>query len=278
MARLIQMRQRIKAIETIKKITHAMRLVSMSAHTRMQGKKQFVQQYKTSAADLLKNAYQALPDWTSSILTPEPENKKLIILIGSQKGLCGNFNTRLFSYFESKVLSQLDESVNFIPIGKKATDFLSVNKKIPTLHDFLTFTSLHIPLISAHITNLIINKKAPFSSVVVYSNVLKNFFLQQPRATTLIPFESNQTEEDSYLWEQSKQEIFDSLTYEYLYATIYYLLFESLLAEQATRFIAMDNSTRNADQLLDTMHRMYNKLRQAKITRELTDLMGSFSS
>lgn len=61
-----------------------------------------------------------------------------------------------------------------------------------------------------------------------------------------------------------------------LHNTLYYILFQSLIAEQSSRFIAMDNSTRNASKLLDTMRLNYNKLRQSKITRELTDLAGSF--
>ena len=75
MTRLIQMRQRIKAIETIKKITHAMRLVSMSAHTRMHGKKQYVEKYKTTATSLLKDACEAIPHWTSSVLKPQAHKR-----------------------------------------------------------------------------------------------------------------------------------------------------------------------------------------------------------
>jgi F-type H+-transporting ATPase subunit gamma len=83
---------------------------------------------------------------------------------------------------------------------------------------------------------------------------------------------------EQYTWEQNPSDILDDLALQYLTATMYRLLFQSLLAEQAARFISMDNATRNAKQLLEDTQLQYNKLRQAKITRELTELSASFQN
>lgn len=281
MAQLIQIRQRIKAIETIKKITHAMRLISMSSHTRLSNKKNAIEQYKTTTTDLLQNAYKAHPSWNSFILQPTKKinPRNLIILIGSQKGLCGNFNTMLFSFFEERMLHQLDKSFQGITVGKKAETFLAAKKGLSIMNHYVNLNSTTISTITSQLVNIIITAHPHFSSITIFSNVLKTFFAQQPQVTQLIPFITDPTNDKktfSYHWEQSPEIIFKYLTHEYLYARLYYLLYESLLAEQATRFIAMDNSTRNAEQLLDNMNLMYNKLRQTKITRELTELMTSF--
>lgn len=78
------------------------------------------------------------------------------------------------------------------------------------------------------------------------------------------------------MWEHTPHEVLDILALQALEVTIQHLLFESLLAEQAARFISMDSSTRNAEKILEETILWYNKLRQAKITRELTELTGSF--
>jgi F-type H+-transporting ATPase subunit gamma len=78
-----------------------------------------------------------------------------------------------------------------------------------------------------------------------------------------------------YLWDQAPTDILNQLSQQVLVAQIQYILFESLIAEQAARFISMDNSTKNANDLLETTKLQYNKLRQAKITRELIELSSS---
>ena len=92
MAQLIQMRQRIKAIQTIKKITHAMRLISMSTHSRLRTKAPQIEQYQQEVATMFKKVQYAAPEWKNEFIHPETKNRPLIILAGSQKGLCGNFN------------------------------------------------------------------------------------------------------------------------------------------------------------------------------------------
>jgi len=99
-------------------------------------------------------------------------------------------------------------------------------------------------------------------------------------AITLVPTQRSQVSgtlapHEGYYWEQEPAEVLNSLVITYLEARIEQLLFQSLLAEHAARFVSMDSSTRNAKNLLDATKLQYNKLRQAKITKELTELTGS---
>lgn len=284
MSQLIQMRQRIKAVETIKKITHAMRLISMSSHSRIRSKKSNFELYQREIQSLFFHLKGTVDTWSNTILYPESSQtqRNLIILVGSQKGLCGNFNSQIFSFFEKNINSKDVQRSDLCIIGSKAYEYAESLEKKPVLI-FKEFTSLTVNSIALSITNHIFNANPSYTSVTIFGNYPKSFFAQKPQKAPLIPFEikgDTQSSQDEYLqdylWEQDPVALLNDFAEKLLTIRIQNVLFDSLIAEQAARFIAMDNSTRNASTLLDTMKLQYNKLRQAKITRELTDLIGSF--
>ena len=121
----------------------------------------------------------------------------------------------------------------------------------------------------------------PYARVTVYSNYQKSFFNQKPRKNIIFPLSeciATETEEPpvEYLFEQSPEELNATIRHLMLTVTLQEILFDSLLAEHAARFLSMDSSTRNADSLLVTMKLEYNKTRQAAITRELTELATNY--
>lgn len=284
MTRLIQMRQRIKAIETIKKVTHAMRLISMSNHSRLKNKEENITRYKNEITNLFVTLKEQVPLWTNPLVSPVNDKKNtLIILIGSQKGLCGNFNSVLFSFFATKKNSFDWKTTDIVTIGKKATDYIQ-HKQIGTvIATYDNFTATKLQTITQELTDLITKQKKHYSSITVFSNRFKTFFIQNPKQIMLVPLAPEKKTTliknhiEDYQWEQKPHVILDTLALLYLNANISYLLFQSLLSEQAARFLSMDTSTRNAESLLDLATLQYNKMRQAKITRELTELTGSFS-
>jgi F-type H+-transporting ATPase subunit gamma len=280
MSQLIQMRQRIKAIETIKKITHAMRLISMSLHARLKIKEDPLTIYKNTVNGIFQDIRKQNPQWDNGILYPVETTfpKTLMIVIGSNKGLCGNFNSALFKLIQTRKAEFTN--LHYIAIGKKAIDFtrqIELGTEV-TAYPICTMTTL--PALVQGINKELFNTTHHYTSVVVASNMLKNFFVQKPHITQLIPFVQNTAENTNelseYEWEQDPSEILDALAGQCVNANIQYLIFESLLAEQAARFLSMDNSTRNAKNLLDETKLLYNKLRQAKITKEITELSSNF--
>lgn len=281
MSELIAMRQRIKAVETIKKVTHAMRLISMSLHSRVKTNKALLQEYKNALLHIIKNILYTQPSWTNPILWPSAkDNRPLVIAIGSQKGLCGNFNANLFSFFKKTSATIAKEELFTIVLGKKAFDYID-EKSGTIVMRFSEFSQNNLLSIAEKIADHIWHARIPYTSVTIYYNHPKTFFAQVPEKYKLIPFENHiETEEtllkEPYRWEQSPETVLTVLVHKFLQSIIQEILFESLIAEQAARFIAMDSSTRNASSLLDAMQLDYNKLRQAKITKELTDLIASF--
>lgn len=284
MSLLIQLRYRIKAIDTIKKITHAMRLISMSSRSRLKSKEDPLREYIQTSSQLLARIKAHAPNWNNPIINPPsdiPDNP-LIILIGSQRGLCGNFNTTLFHFFEKSVFKPHKEGglIQIIPVGKKAIHYVEDNPLFSVIASFPELNAKTISSIAHDLLGILIKNEPKFTHVSVFSNKLKTFFIQKPHETKLIPFSHegehhNNVNGEDYYWEQSPYDLLDMLVYQTLEIHLHYLLFQSLLAEHAARFISMDNATRNAQTLLEETQLQYNKLRQAKITKELTELVSS---
>jgi F-type H+-transporting ATPase subunit gamma len=279
MAQLIQLRARIKAVETIKKITHAMRLIAMSSHSRLRVKEEPFATYLNALSALASMVRYNAPDWKHTHLMPvhTATNQHLVILVGSQRGLCGNFNSALFHFFEATVNT---EHTMIIGVGKKAVGYLISHGRFPIAAIYPDLSMAAIPAIAQQLMQHILAAPQPFTTVSVVSNQLKTFFIQKPQITQLIPFayKNNPSIELSlqdYLWEEEPKEVLEYVIVQMLEAHIQHLLFQSLLAEQAARFISMDSATRNAQGILDTIKLSYNKLRQAKITKELTELSST---
>lgn len=306
MAELIHMRQRIKTVETIKKITHAMRLVSMSAHAKLGKQFAALNSYHNGIAELLNqiNTIIRLRPHEAMVNVPKIHTapRTLLIAVGSQKGLCGSFNSNLF-YELNNYISKQNRGLQLITIGKKMVDFVQQSYQSLNTISFPNLTAAQAPAIAQTITERIIKQQHTFTSISLLSTVPKKFFIQQPRITPLLPLhppspfqgygviatperlrEGGQFEKTTphtfsahdYLWEDDPAQLLKQLTKQYITSTIHKALIESLLAEQAARFVSMDSSTRNAEKILEATKLRYNKLRQAKITKELLELADTF--
>lgn len=280
MSQLVHMRQRLKAINTIKKITSAMRLISRSLHTRLNKQKAPFKIYQQTTSHLFKKLQKLQSSWHPALFFPRSDKytKKLYILTGAQKGLCGSYNTE-FLYWVAKNKEMLNQkNVDVITIGKRTCDNLA-RYNITTKHCLEELKMNSIDQLTQEILNLITTAQPYYTEVILAGTIPESFFVNRLEQVTLLPLSKNNTETtEDYLWKNEPDKILEKLAHMYLQTTVYNLLFEALLSEQAARFIAMDGATRNADKFLDTMQLQYNKMRQAKITKELTELAGNFQS
>ena len=275
MAHIIQLRQRIKTVETIQKTTHAMRLTSRSTHARLAKKQRHLEAYRHEIERILSIIRG---DWCAAEPQSAPEIKNLSIIIGSQKGLCGAFNMKLFRFFEQEHLPI--ESEFIITVGKKLTELMEPGHRLH--YTFNTFTAANFFAIAQELCQHILGATG-YTQVTIFSNYPQSFFLQRPTKIVLpvprINVHATCTDRHvhnatAHTYDESVPAILDAVEKLYLKVRIEELLFESLIAEHAARFISMDASTTNAEEMLGSMKRDYNKLRQASITRELMDLIG----
>lgn len=280
-SQLIQMRQRIKAVETTKKITHAMRLISMSTHSRLRHKKAHLETYIKAFKDLSQIVQNIKKDIKlnspiEDLNVVDGFKKNLIIIISSQKGLCGSFNQNLFNLFSSEY-AEINQQYYIVTVGRYGKDFLYDQYKKEPFKKYEQFSWKNYVSISQSITDAILQDH--YNSVIIYSNISKSFFVQKPQKKQILPFSNEfdstyetKEETEEYIWYEEPEKIFDYIKKSFLLLTIQEILFESLLAEQAARFLSMDAATRNAENLIVSMKLEYNKIRQASITRELTEL------
>lgn len=278
MSKLIHLKHRMKAIRVIKKITHAMRLISMSAHTKLRKNIANLKAIKSEITPILCQLYKNQPE--AYVLNEDARYDSLYIVIGSEKGLCGNFNNLLYSFLEENITPQKIKRSHFIVIGKKAKRYFE-EKKIPMLLSFDKIQTSKIDVISSSLFEFIESKFEQYKSIECIHNDPKTFFTVEPTNTILVPVQPDSCEIDNvsldeYVWIQSEKEVATILFKTLLKTNILTLITSSMIAEQSSRFLSMDSSTRNADNLLKTMNLEYNKARQAIITREIIELIASF--
>lgn len=275
MSQLIKLREQIKTIKTIQKITQAMRLVSMSIHSKLNNQKNYLKDYQSELNKIVSIVNNCHENFQKR---PLLSSKKLVILIGSQKGLCSSFNQDIWRKF--LIYKETHTSFEVVVIGKKLIEI--AQRKIKIDYKLVKLTPATISEISDHIFNYI--NQHNFDQVVCLSNSSKNFFTHITKATQILPLQIDQSDRkfdapsEPYIWEQSVAEINENLATSQLRLNIYCLLFDSLISEYAARFRSMDKATRNASDLLDTAERQYRKIRQAKITRELVELSAIFQT
>ncbi len=292
MSKLIQLRQRSKAIETIKKITHAMRLISMSTHSHLQHLQDSLNRYTREVDQLFTQLMTYAPKWRNPIIHPSEDSsqKTAIILIGSQKGLCGSFNTQLFKLFTKEIRERNEQQFDLITVGQKVVDFSKTDEHRQIKKSYAKFTANLLVPIAREIAVSLIDAEPHYTSVLIFSNLFQSFFVQKPHVTELIPIAPPESfrlrssfaghadthDKSEFSWEESPETILNALLPQYLESKLQHFLFQSLIAEHAARFISMDSATRNAKELLEANNLEYNKLRQAKITKELSELIGSY--
>ena len=295
MAQLIQLKQRITAIQTIKKITNAMRIISMSLHSRLGHKLVLLKNYQKGLNDLLYVTKQFKKNSNHEENNINKiNNKKALIIIGSDKGLCGTFNSNILKLLKNENLSEYE----LITVGKKISDNIKNIAEIKNA--FHNFNYRNLNRIAAEVYDLVEQGNPAFASghperaqrvegsyggrgyseIICINTLPKSFFIQLSQKKRLFPIryteESTSLNVDEYVWEETPETVYQSLEKEYLRFSISYALFESLFAEQAARFQSMDSATRNAENILEEMQIQYSKLRQAKITQEISELTSHF--
>lgn len=273
MTQLIKLRQRIKLIGSIQKVTEAMRLVSMSVHSRLNSQIIYLKNYQTELNQLLAATHNL--GQTSSF----DHHQRLIILVGSQKGLCGTFNKEVLDKFLKEASST--ESTKLIVIGKKLIDLIQPRYQIQ--YSFPKFTPTSLKKMVEEIFKYITAPDQANMTVTCFSNQSRTFFTHNTKISPIRPLSKiNPSKEnyatDPYTWEQPAVKLSQLLIENQIRFNLYCILLDSLIAEYAARFRAMDNAARNAGSLLEVAERQFAKARQAKITRELIELSAIFQT
>lgn len=287
MSQLVSIRQKIRTIHSTKKITHAVRLVSMSLYNKLDKLNKPLSNYSTAIKNEFNELSSAAPGWTSPLfsLVNNSDNKNLWIIVGSSKGLCGSLNANLFRFVESNMANEKQEP-DIIVIGQRVINFTKKKNIGNVIRSYPDLNSNNFIAIADDLIDKISTNQKSYNSVVFFNNQARNIFTQKPDKSTLLPLspttkiviEEPTEKESDIIWEQTPVEILDYVSIRYLRSSVIHYLYQALRAEHAARFLAMENATNNASKYLDKLFLQYNKLRQELITREVSELCSTLPS
>lgn len=287
MSQLVSIRQKIRTIHSTKKITHAVRLVSMSLYNKLDKLNKPLSNYSTAIKNEFNDLSSKAPGWTSPLfsLVSNSDNKNLWVIVGSSKGLCGSLNANLFRFVESSMAEEKQEP-DIIVIGQRVINFTKKKNIGNVIRSYPDLNSNNFIAIADDLIDKISTNPKSYNSVVFFNNQARNIFTQKPDKSILLPLSQTTKlvvdeptkKESDIIWEQTPVEILDYVSIRYLRSSVIHYLYQALRAEHAARFLAMENATNNASKYLDKLFLQYNKLRQELITREVSELCSSLPS
>ena len=289
MANLKEVRIRIASVKSTQQITSAMKMVAASKLRKAQTAIIKLRPYAAKLQEFLQNLSVSLDAGdTSSVYSVQRHPEKvLLVVISSNRGLCGAFNANVIkmanNLMADKYASQDQKgNVSLMTIGKKATEFYRrKNYKVIESHDdvFNHLSFENVSVIAENVMNLFSNKS--FDRIEIIYNQFKNAATQKlltEQFLPVLPPAKDETKKKNskvdYIFEPSKEEIVLDLIPKSLKIQFYKALLDSYASEHGARMTAMHQATDNAQELLKDLKLAYNKARQASITGEILEIVG----
>jgi len=290
MANLKEIRGRIKSIKSIQKVTSAMKMVAAAKLRRAQENAEKGRPYSEKMNNIILNLSSGISDKENApkLLSGTGEDKShLCIVMTSDRGLCGGFNTNIIKkakvYFQK--ISSEGKVLKIVTVGSKGYDQLkrvykdNIIKKI-SFKDSKTINYLDAEKVGKIIIENF--EKKEFDVCTIFYNQFKNVITQIPQEQQIIPLKTSQAEanssEDNYEFEPEEDEILSNLLPKNISTQIFKAMLENSASEQGSRMSAMDNATRNAGEMVDKLTIKYNRSRQAAITKELIEIISGAES
>lgn len=286
MANLKEIRTRISSVTSTKQITSAMKMVAAARLKKAQDAIVQIRPYANHLHKILQTLSANLDKDEGNVYGEVRElNKVLIVVITSNRGLCGAFNMNIIKKAREVATTKYEKqfnygNVDFYTIGKKGWDFFgkkgyNVYKQNIDIFDNLTYENARH--IAEEIMHLFIEKK--FDAIEIVYNSFRNPAVQDMSAEQFLPVEIEEEKDIAhhhldYIFEPSKTKIIKELIPRSLKTQFYKALIDSFAAEHGARMTAMHKATDNATELIKELNIQYNKARQAAITNEIIEIVS----
>ena len=284
MANLKEIRIRIASVKSTQKITSAMKMVSAAKLRRAQSAIQKLRPYSKKLSEILSNIANE-SDGNNPLAEVREKNNTIMLLISSNKGLCGSFNNAITKHAELLLRTEYagvhkKGQVKFITIGKRVSDYVRT-KKYPSLGIYDNLTERcsfdEAAALATELMTKFLNKEV--DKIVIVYNEFKNAATQILSTEQYLPIAvaqntQNTTATIDYIFEPSKQEIYENLIPKVMKIRLYKCILDSIASEHGARMTAMHKATENADELIKQLNLTYNKVRQAAITNEIIEIVG----
>ncbi|MEO6883493.1 MAG: ATP synthase F1 subunit gamma [Bacteroidia bacterium] len=289
MANLKEVRNRITSVSSTQQITSAMKMVSAAKLRRAQDAIVQMRPYADKLREILENLSSSLGSSDSSFSKKRDVKKVLLIVVTSNRGLCGAFNTNVNKRAQRLANNEYkNQKVSVLCVGKKANDFFKktdipifdggLAKEIAAIFDHVSFD--HIAPIAESVMNAFLSSE--FDKVEVIYNQFKNAAVQQTVTEQFLPVIPTVAHTSGgkkghtidYIFEPDKEFIVKDLIPRSLKTQFYKAILDSHASEHGARMTAMHKATDNAKDILRNLKLSYNKARQAAITNEILEIVG----
>ncbi len=289
MPSLKDLRNRIDSVKSTKKITQAMKMVAASKLKKAQSLAEKGRSYSSGLDSIVRGLVSSSENIEHPLLESDIEDKtsSLIIVVSSDRGLCGGLNSNIVKEVKKKInkLEEQKKSLSIVCIGKKGFDLLSGLYKKMFNFEIKYINIGEIDYRSTEeIGNKILNSfyKNDFQECNIFYNYFKSVISQEVKVEKLIPYSNtsdidseNHNNKDNYFeYEPNEEEVLSKILPKNFVVQIYKAILESRASEQGARMTAMDNATRNAGDMIDNLSLKYNRQRQAIITKELIEIIS----
>jgi F-type H+-transporting ATPase subunit gamma len=285
MAGTKEIRTKIKSVQNTRKITKAMEMVAASKMRRAQERMRNARPYSEKVRNIAANLGKANPEYRPAYLVEREVKNAGVIVVTTDKGLCGGMNTNVLRALTNtmKDLDSKGVSLSCTPIGMKGFQFLNRIKAKIVSHVTQMGDTPHLEkLIGAIKVQLDAYENGEVDAVYLAYTKFINTMKQEPVVEKLLPLSSEkltQTTDEAreygwdYLYEPDPQSVVDELLKRYVEALIYQAVAENMASEQSARMVAMKAASDNAKNVIGELQLVYNKTRQAAITKELSEIV-----
>lgn len=277
MANLKDIRDRIKSVKSIQKVTKAMKMVAAAKMRRAQERMEQSRPYSNSIKEVIEHLLPDLDPGMLPLLDVRKVKRKAYVVISADRGLAGAFNTNILKLAQKEIDQFGRENVDLFCIGKKSRDHFK-RREYNIIESHVEFWAEMNFENAMMIGRSIIDHFT--SGRVDEIHVLYNYFInvgqQEVKSETLLPllFDNVKKETHNRLYEPSKEELVKSLIPRHLNVQMWKYLLESYASEQAARMLSMENATSNAQDMIKDLTLQFNKARQAAITTEMLEIVG----
>ena len=275
-----EVKNRIGSVKSTQQLTKAMKMVAAAKLKRAQDKVLQLRPYSNKLNDILFNLSSSV---NNELFLERDVKKVLVVIIGSDKGLCGSFNSNVLKRFSS---FNSDSGINsnaisVLPLGKKTYDFFKKNN-FNLIDKYWNMLNGFNYENASEIFNFIVGSyvNSEFDKVVIIYNEFKNVAVQKSVVEDLLPISKSmkgQNENNknfNFIFEPNKAKIIEKLIPQTLKTQLLKAVLESNASEQGSRMTAMSQATDNAGELLKELRLTYNRTRQAAITKEILEIVG----
>ncbi|GAA4020276.1 F0F1 ATP synthase subunit gamma [Actimicrobium antarcticum] len=279
-----EIRGKIKSVENTKKITKAMEMVAASKMRKAQERMRAARPYSEKIRNIAANLSQANPEYTHPFLVTQDSAKRVgFVVVTTDKGLCGGLNTNALRLLTTKMrdVESKGSKIEAVAIGNKGFGFLNRIGATIVSHAVQLGDAPHLDKLIGPVKVLLdAYQEGRLDAVYVVYTKFINTMRQEATLEQLLPLSADKLEADKdshawdYIYEPDAQLVIDELLLRYVEALIFQAVAENMASEQSARMVAMKSASDNAGNVIGELKLVYNKTRQAAITKELSEIVS----